>query len=142
MTRDRLIFEATPALLAPRIRDALAATPPPGGLDPTVGTIIPTGRDTGARTPLVVITQDGPGSIRTRIHHAAPIRVLAWAPTEDATDDLIQHVHAITTALHDDSIAAVTPLTAPWVDTDPDSGRPMGAFTVTVHQIATTLTSH
>lgn len=136
-------FRSVTTDIANLLRDALAASPQPFTDGVTVGTRRPAGRsEPDGPLPLVVVAQDGPGDVRSRIHQVAQVRIIAWHRTADETDDLIQYAHALATSLggHGTPVRAVRSLTAPWVDTDPDTGTPIGAATCTVHTIAQTIT--
>lgn len=138
-------FSSVTTNLATLLSRQFDRRPPPGDNPVTVDTKIPAHRDLAAARPLVVLTQDGAGQVRQRIHQLATVRALAWSSQpgqadEDATDDLIQYVHAVLTGYAGDrTIRAIRPQTAPWIDTDPDTGHSLGAFTCDVHQVAQVL---
>lgn len=102
----------------------------------TVGTKIPTGRNSTDLAPLLVVAQDGPGQVRQRIHQDANLRLLTWHRSADDTDDLIRYASAVFQTTSGGGIRAVLPGTAPWVETDPDTGNPMGVATFAVQMIA------
>lgn len=136
-------FRSVPTDVANLLRTALAAAPRTFTEGVTVGTVRPAGRsEIDAQLPLVVVAQDGPGDVRSRIHQVAQVRLIAWHRTADLTDDLIQHAHALATGLGGGGtpVRSVTTRLAPWVDTDPDTGTPIGAATCTVHTIAQAIT--
>lgn len=136
------IFDSPLVNAANLLRDELAARQRPITDGLIVRTKMPTERNSAELTPLIVVTQDGPGQVRQRVHQDAALRVLAWHRTADDTDELIRYAHAVFGAAGGvgTGIRSVLPGTAPWVDTDPDTGNPMGVFTCAVQTIADALT--
>lgn len=133
-------FQSVPTDLANLLHTLLAEHPQPYTTGITVGTRIPDDRTIDEGTPLIVVTQSGPGAVRSSVHQVSSQRILAWHRTRDLTDDLIQHVYALAgmASGNGTQIRSVLPGTAPWVTTDPDTGTPLGEFTCTVNSIGQT----
>lgn len=133
MTVPALAFPDPRAAVATAVRGLLAGRPEDYADDVVVGTRIPTDRDLEARaTPLVVIQQDGPAEILSRVRCRTPIRAMVWHDTDDETWDLAQLVHGLITAHRSSTVRAVSPELPPEAAADPDTGAPMCAFTVSV----------
>lgn len=129
-----VIYGDAASALASALRVALAGETAPYAQDVRVGTKVPTGDEPyAANTPLVVVTQNAPGTAQLRANTRAPIRVMVWHATDDDAYDLAQLVHALLLTHSGPIVRSVLAGTSPWVTADPDTGEPLGSFTVTAN---------
>lgn len=129
-----VIYDDPAAALVRALRDALAARTEPYAADVRVAASVPT--DVSAYRgdrPLVVLVQDAPGRAEHRALNRVPMRGMAWHDTEDDTHDLAQLVHALVLNHSGPTVRSVVSGSSPYVTADPDSGDPLGSFTVTAH---------
>lgn len=102
--------------------------------DADVGTRTPTDRDPHASPrPLVVVAQDGPGTVQARANNRVTLRISAWAATDDDAFDLAMLAWALVTTYAGPVVRSVLPGLSPARATDPDTGEPMAWCTVTAN---------
>ncbi|MFT4288172.1 hypothetical protein [Nocardioides sp.] len=134
MARPITVYGDAPATIAVTLRADLSARPEPYADGVAVGTRTPDDRrPLSGPTPLVVVSQDGPGYVQNRANTRVPIRVSVWHATDDDAYDLAQLVHALVTTYAGPVVRSVLPGVAPTRAADPDTGEPMAWFTVTAN---------
>lgn len=134
MVHPLTVYGDAQAALAEAVRAALAAESAPWAQDARVGTRVPTGAEPYAKTgPFVVVTQNAPGTAQKRANFKAPIRVLVWHLTDDDAYDLTVYLHAVVLNHSGPTVRSVNASLGPSVTADPDTGEPMGSFSVTAN---------
>ncbi|GAA4680505.1 hypothetical protein [Nocardioides nanhaiensis] len=97
----------------------------------TVATRTPSDREPhNGPTPLVVVSQDGPGTIQQAANARTVIRLAVWHATDDDAHDLAALCHGLATDHRGPVVRAVLPGTSAVRATDPDTGEPMAWATV------------
>ena len=105
-------------------------------------TLIPEDREPYVTdAPLIVVTQDAPGNVRSRVNNRVQLRVLTWHKTKDDAFDLSQLAHALAVVHSGPSIRSVRPLLSPYGTKDPDTREPLASFTVMANVRASVLTA-
>lgn len=122
------------AALVNALRAELATRAEPYVVDVRVAASVPTDvRAYRGDRPLIVLVQNAPGTAEHRANNRVPLRGMAWHDTEDDTHDLTQLVHALVLAHSGATVRSVLAGSSPYVTADPDSGDPLGSFTVTAN---------
>ncbi|MCY4726699.1 hypothetical protein NYO98_10455 [Nocardioides sp. STR2] len=129
-----VVFGDAVAVIARRLRIDLAARDEPYADGVTVGTRTPDDREPhNGPTPLVVVTQDGPGTIQQRANSRATIRLSVWHHTEDDAYDLASLALGLAAEYRGPIVRHARPSLSPARTVDPDTGEPMAWATVLVN---------
>lgn len=122
------------AVVANALRVDLAASGEPYAAGVTVGTRTPTDREPhDGPTPLVVVTQDGPGTVQQRANARITLRMSVWHHTADDAHDLAMLCHGLAATYRGSVVRSVQPGLSPARASDPDTGEPMAWCTVTAN---------
>lgn len=129
-----VVFGDTVATVANALRDALVTRSEAYADGVTVGTVTPIDREPhSGPTPLVVVTQDGPGEVQRRANNRSALRLSVWHHTDDDAFDLAMLAHGIALTIAGPIVRSVLPGVSPVRAVDPDTGEPMAWCTVTAN---------
>ena len=129
-----VVFGDAVATLANLLRADLGGRAESYIQDVHVGTRTPTDRvPTEGPTPLVVLSQDGPGFIQRGANARSTIRISVWHTTHDDAFDLAGLCQGLAITYAGPVVRSVLPGLSPVRANDPDTGEPMAWCTVTAN---------
>jgi hypothetical protein len=135
-----VVYGDAAATIANDLRDDLAGRAESYAQDVHVGTRTPTDRvPTEGPTPLVVVSQDGPGVIQRGANARSTIRISVWHATDDDAFDLAGLCQGLVISYAGPVVRSVLPGLSPVRATDPDTGEPMAWCTVTANAAPRTI---
>lgn len=130
MTAPVTVFGDGVAAIVNRLRTDLAAR----GKPTTVGSETPKNRKPGKPpTPLIVVSQDGPGAVQQRANSRITVRIAVWHHTKDDAYDLAALAFGLVSTYSGPVVRSVLPALSPYPTTDPDTDEPMAWCTVTAN---------
>lgn len=134
------VFGDAPAAMAQHLRLALGGRTESYAQGVTVGTRTPTARlPHRGPSPLVVVSQDGPGRVSLRSLSKVTLRITAWHATDDDAFDLACLCHALACDIADPVIRSALMVLSPTKAVDPDTSEPLAFCTVTANLAPLTL---
>jgi hypothetical protein len=130
VTAPVTVFGDGVAAIANRLRTDLRAR----GKAATVGSETPKNRKPGKPpTPLIIVSQDGPGSVQQRANSRITVRLAVWHFTKDDAYDLAALAFGLVSTYSGPVVRSVRPGLSPYATTDPDTDEPMAWCTVTAN---------